>query len=261
MLSGVPSVEDEASEAADPAAARRSWRWMRIPKAVLVTLLGLGLSAWLLPALTRQWDDRQREHELKAAIVADMASSSARALVGGEAIWSERPLTKQARERIGDQWALSALEIEAKLRSYFPSSVVASWQVYSWAVDRFIDAHHVSAAAALQDAVSRQTRLDSRVSDAAAQLLVLGENTQSPAPRFVADTTTDKKNVRLLKRMLSSDIERYRRKYEIQPIVARWTALEKRVLGLEQAVAEQILGSNAAGFSTTSRDLLNDLFP
>ena len=30
---------------------------------------------------------------------------------------------------------------------------------------------------------------------------------------------------------------------------------EKRVLGLEEAVADQILDSNAAGFSTTSRDL------
>lgn len=260
MLSGVPSGEDEASKAADPAAASRLRRWTRIPKAVLVSLLGLTLTAWLLPALTRQWDDRQREHELKAAIVADMASSTARALVGGEAIWSGR-LAKQGRMRIGDEWALSALEIEAQIRSYFPSSVVASWEVYSWVVDRFIDADHVSAWAALQDAVNSQVSLDSRVSDAAAQLLVLGENTIGPVPEFVAEGGTDKKNVRQLKRMLSSDIARYREQHETQSTLATWTALERRVLGLEQAVADQILGSNAAGFSTTSRDLLNDLLP
>jgi hypothetical protein len=261
MLSGVPSVQDEGSGAANPAPARRSWRWMRIPKAVLVTLLGLIVSAWLLPALTRQWDDRQREHELKAAIVADMASSTARALVGGEAIWSERPLTKQERRQIGDQWALSALETEAQLRSYFPSSVVASWAVYSWAVDRFIDAHHISAATALQDAVNSQAGLDSRVSDAAAQLLVTAESTIGRVPKFEAETRTDKKSVRRLKRMISSDMQRYREQREAQRTVATWTALERRVLRLEQAVADQILASNAAGFSTTSRDLLNDLLP
>jgi hypothetical protein len=260
MLTGVPSGEDEASKAADPTAASRLRRWTRIPKAVLVSLLGLTLTAWLLPALTRQWDDRQREHELKAAIVANMASSTARALVGGEAIWSGR-LAKQGRKRIGDEWALSALEIEAQIRSYFPSSVVASWEVYSWVVDRFIDADHVSAWAALQDAVNSQVSFDSRVSDAAAQLLVLGENTIGPVPEFVAEGGTDKKSVRRLKRMLSSDIAGYREQHETQSTLATWTALERRVLGLEQAVADQILGSNAAGFSTTSRDLLNDLLP
>ena len=87
--------------------------------------------------------------------------------------------TKQGRKRIGDEWALSALEIEAQIRSYFPRSVVASWEVYAWIVDRFIDAHHVSAGAALQDAVTSQVRLDAHVSDAAAALLVLGENTSA----------------------------------------------------------------------------------
>ena len=264
MLSALPSSEDDAApQAADPAAERRTWRWLRVSKAVLVSLLGLALTAWLIPALTRQWDDRQREHELKAAIVADMASSTARALVGGEAIWSNQALSKQGRRQIGDDWALSALEIEAKLRSYFASSVVASWEIYSWAVDRFIDARHVSAAAALQDAVNSEVRLDAHVSDAAAQLLVLGENTFGEVPTFRGDTTTDQKNVGQLERMLSSDMARYREQYEAQPTptLARWTALEKRVLGLEEAVADQILDSNAAGFSTTSRDLLNDLLP
>jgi hypothetical protein len=261
MLSAVPSGEDEAPPATDPAAERRSRRWLRVSKAVLVSFLGLAVTAWLVPALTRQWDDRQREHELKAAIVADMASSTARALVGGEAVWSDQPPTKQARKQIGDEWALSALEIEAKLRSYFPSSVVASWEVYSWAVDRFIDARHVSAAAALQDAVTSETRLDVHVSDAAAALLVRGENTYGRVPTFDGDNPTDKDNVDQLERMLSSYVTRYREEYEAQPTLARWPALEKRVLGLEEAVADQILDSDAAGFSTTTRDLVNDLLP
>jgi hypothetical protein len=266
MLSGLPSVEGEPPEAEAPAAATKSRRWLRIPKAVLITVLGLALSAWLIPAMTRQWDDRQKQHELEAAVVANMASATARALVGGEAYWSGRRLTRSAQERTGDQWALSALEIEARLRTYFPRSVVAGWEVYSWAVDRFIHARNVSAAAALQDAVSADVRLDPRVSDAAAQLLVFGKYTVEPAPKFGVDPTSptktsDQKNLGLLEKMLSSDVKRYRDEQQSSPVVSKWTALEKRLLGFEQAVADQVLRSHAAGFSTTAGDLLHDLIP
>jgi hypothetical protein len=263
VLNARSPTADEAPEANVPAAAVRRRQWFRVPTAVLVTVAGLALSAWLFPALTRQWDDRQKEHELKAAVVADIASATARTLVGGEAIWSGRPLTKQGRSRIGDQWALSAIEIEARIRTYFSSSVVASWLVYSWAVDRFIDARHVSAAAALQDAVNREVTLDPRVSDRAAQLLVLGENTDGPVPNFGVDPnsktpTTDRKNLARLISMLAPDIKRYR---DRPIVIATWTALEKGLLGFEQAVADEILRSHATGFSTTRRDLLQDLMP
>jgi hypothetical protein len=43
--------------------------------------------------------------------------------------------------------------------------------------------------------------------------------------------------------------------------VARWSELEKRLLGLEEAVADQILDSDATGFSTTMRELVDDLLP
>jgi hypothetical protein len=260
VLSARSPTEDEAPEANVPAARRR---WFQVPKAVLVTVAGLALSAWLFPALTRQWDDRQKEHELKAAVVADMASATARALVGGEAIWSGRRPTKQGRSRIGDQWALSAIEIEARIRTYFSSSVVASWLVYSWAVDRFIDARHISAAAALQDAVNREVTLDPRVSDRAAQLLVLGENTDGPVPNFGLDPdsktpNSDRTNLHKLSSMLAPDIRRYR---GLPREIVIWTALEKSLLGFEQAVADEILRSHATGFSTTRRDLLHDLMP
>ena len=230
---------------------------------MLVTLLGLALSAWLLPAMTHQWDDRQKQHELRAAVVADMASSTARALVGGEAIWSGQPLTAQERQRLASQWALATLGIEARLRTYFSPSAVTGFEVYSWAVDRFIRARNVSAAAALQDAVGSDVPLDPGVVDAAAQLLALSETTSGPVPNFGVDphsstTISDKKNLKLLRKMLSPELAGY----ENGPIVvAKWTALEKGLLGLERAVADQILRSDATGFSTTTRDLLDDLLP
>jgi hypothetical protein len=263
MLSVPPSVEDEPAEGKASVSPTRSRRWLRVPKAVLVTVLGLALSAWLIPALTRQWDDRQKEHELQAAVVGDMASATAHALVGGEAIWSGQHVTEPAAEQVRSQWALASLQLEARLRTYFPASVVAGWDIYSWAVDRFIRARAVSATAELEDAVGSGIRLDPRVADAAAHLLFLGEDTTLPAPNYGIDPKsktpiTDPVNLKKLRALLSPDIEQYEAS---GMVISKWTALEKRLLDFEQALAGQVIRSHAAGFSTSTRDLLRDLVP
>jgi hypothetical protein len=225
---------------------------------VVVAVAGVLLSAWLLPAMTRQWSDREKEHELKAAVVGDMAAATARALVGAEAIWSQN-VTRQTRVRIGDQWELSSLQIEARLRTYFSKSVVTGWEIYAWAVDRFINARRVSSAAALQDAVGEEVKLDPRVADAAANLLYLAKNTDGRVPSYSPNpgSTSDGKNLSKLKAMLSTE----NHQDNGQIVVSRWTALEKSLLGFEQAVADHVLLSRATGFSTTWQDLLRDLLP
>jgi hypothetical protein len=57
-------------------------RWRRIPTPLIITLIGIVLSAWLLPAITRQWDDRQKAHQVKSALVTEMAEANARAFTG-----------------------------------------------------------------------------------------------------------------------------------------------------------------------------------
>ena len=88
MLEAAPPAAEAPADAAPAAPAERSRFRLRVPKALLITVLGFVLSAWLLPAMTRQWDDRQKVHELKAGVVSEMASVSAKALIGGEAVWS-----------------------------------------------------------------------------------------------------------------------------------------------------------------------------
>jgi hypothetical protein len=250
-----------AAEApADPARAeaKRARLRLRVPRAVLVTVLGFALSAWLVPAMTRQWDDRQREHELRASVVAEMASVSARALLGGEAVWSGQKRTAPERKQLERQWELSTLGLEARLRAYFPRSVVTGWEIYAWAVDRFIDARSGSASAVLQDAVHSGASLDPRVSDAAAQLLAL--RIYRPGPSFKKSENTpisDSENIRLLRTMLSPALEHYAENFRY----AKWTAVEKHLLDVEHGVADQVLRSHAAGFSTTPRDLMHDLLP
>lgn len=256
-VADAPAENAPAEETAAPARRR-----LRIPKAALITALTFALSAWLIPAMTRQWDDRQKEHELKAAVVADMGKDTAHALVGGEAIWSGQVKAPVPGKQTptGTQWALAALEMESRLRTYFSPSVVRSWELYSWAVDHFIDAGNVSASAELQDAVANG-RLDHGVAGAAAELIALSDNGLGFAPNFGVDgtsTNSDRANVATLKQMLSPDLQRDK---AAAPNPVSWTALEKQLLALQQAVAEQVLRSHAEGFSTTGRDLLHDLMP
>jgi hypothetical protein len=61
---------DEAAppEAGTTAAEKKRPLLRRVPTSLLVTLLGIALTAWLLPAFTRQWDDRQKAQELQSHV-------------------------------------------------------------------------------------------------------------------------------------------------------------------------------------------------
>jgi hypothetical protein len=253
-----PAVAEPPTDAAAAAPAKRSRFRLRVPRAVLLTVLGFALSAWLLPAMTRQWDDRQKEHELKVGVVSDIASVSARALLSGEAVWGLQA-TARERKQFEKEWKLSSLGLEARLGAYFAPSVVGSWEIYAWAVDRFIDARSPSASAALQDAVRPGAPpLDPHVADAVAQLLAMRRDGRGPSFRKSATTPiSDGINIPRLRKMLSPELEHY----EQTAPYAKWTAFEKQLLNVEQAVADQVLRSHATGFSTTPRDLMHDLLP
>ena len=246
-----PSAEDA------PAPPTPTRRLLRLAKAAGLTVLGLALTAWLLPAMTRQWDDRQKEHELKAAVISDMASATARALVAGEAIWPRQ--TPSPEPASTHAWDVSALEIAARLGTYFSPSVVASWEIYAWAVDRFLDDHSDSAVAGLTDAVGTK-KLDPAVAGAMAQLLAPGAGrTVPPTLTFGPNLLgTDAEDLATLRTMLSPELAQDRAAFQG---LAEWTYLEKRILDLERAVAAQVLHSHATGFSTTTGDLLRNLVP
>jgi hypothetical protein len=79
---------DPATDAPEGAAAqedkpRRTRRRPRVPTSVLVTLFVALLSVWVAPALTRQWNDREKARELKAAAAEDIATATARAAGSG----------------------------------------------------------------------------------------------------------------------------------------------------------------------------------
>ena len=77
----------EASKAERPVETEKKKRlFPRIPTSLLVTLLGIALTAWLFPAFTRQWEDRQKAADLKASILDEIARGTASAFAGADSL-------------------------------------------------------------------------------------------------------------------------------------------------------------------------------
>src|SRR5215469_17017810 len=93
MSDAAPAAGAEEAAKAEPKAENKPLlrRLRRPPTALLVTLLGIALTAWLLPAVTRQWNDRQSAHAVQAGIVSDMTAATARVFQGGDALWASLP--------------------------------------------------------------------------------------------------------------------------------------------------------------------------
>jgi hypothetical protein len=263
MDAAAPEAAEPPETAESKAESRkRWWRRVRFPASIVVTFVGIALTAWLLPAFARQRDDRQKARELKAALVTDMAAATSRALVGGEAIWAKRPVDKA---RVADDWVRSSLSIEARLRAYFSDALIAAWQIYAWEVDRFVGGGRSQAKAALTSAdrsLSNGThpaRLSKDAALAAAQVLNFGRRQGNgvEGPKFDA-------NGRLEKSALAG-VEGHLQPYldtgedELEP--AGLDEVQATVVAFQEELTREVLDAHASGFSTTGRDLVHDLLP
>jgi len=155
---------DQAAPAEAGAAAERKRPLLRrIPTSIVVTLLGIALTAWLLPAFTRQWDDRQRARELKASVAAQIAAATADAIVrgmdaerkiaaryappGGDTRIARTPIgtsdlvtrTHDSVNRLYEPWLRQRFIIDAKLRAYFPPAVYDRMRRYDGLVFLMLD--------------------------------------------------------------------------------------------------------------------------
>ncbi len=96
---------------------------------MFVTLLGIALTDWLLPAFTRQWDDRQKARELKAAVITQVAAATAAQLVETRKVSARRFYltgngpSESAYERLNDLWLLHSTCPDLSVsRGHRPSS-------------------------------------------------------------------------------------------------------------------------------------------
>jgi hypothetical protein len=96
------------------------------------------LTAWVLPVLGHQWQDRQRAREIQAALVMKVGRTTTDAIVTSQVLVSGRlPHTRvggfdqKAFNEIDVGWQRARAEIEAEIEAYFPADVRRRWRRYS----------------------------------------------------------------------------------------------------------------------------------
>jgi hypothetical protein len=284
-------AEEKQAKAAEKKPLHRRFR--RPPTALFVTLLGIALTAWLLPAITRQWNDRQSAHTLQAGIVSGMTAASARALQRGDALWvsvsgcndpdpkvnilnyaeydvpprSEKCFDREFRRfektsaKIDRPWSLESAEIEARMHAYLNPQVVTAWEVFSWIMGIYDGS---SGRVGLVHHGVFEFRAASRN----------GFNLQASAAREVGKILRDARYDGLFSYFDTDPrfegLRTKLRSYNAWPTHVRAIPLpfglafadtEYRLSLFEQEIAREVLNSHVTGYSTTTHDLIHDLIP
>ncbi|HEV8459390.1 MAG TPA: hypothetical protein VGQ38_01660 [Gaiellaceae bacterium] len=295
---GDEATNEAAPEAKAPAEKKRSLL-QRIPRSLIVTLLGIALTAWLLPAFTRQWGDRQKAHELKAAMVTDIASASGRVLLGGEALWRQPQIcvvgetvfsvrasnslppddprlrkcfdaierhNHRAAAKIDDPWALASFQLETRLGAYVNAKVVTAWQLYAWFMDGFDQGNRIEAKEDFANANASGFLLEPGAARAAAGLVKLGAGYPLVLPRFDYRSAKEVTLFHHLEAKLKRDgyLRLPPHDRDLSAGAAALTDprdIESALFAFEREIARELLASHVAGYSTTTHDLIHDLIP
>jgi hypothetical protein len=123
--------------------------WLGSP--LLVVIVGAFLTNWLLPDLTRSWQDHQRELDFKTNLVTSISTTVASALAETTIYQNGQEEADPALQRQHYLDAYRALEesrtaITAEMRANFVEPVIADdWDSYSMAVEDLLVLHEYSA--------------------------------------------------------------------------------------------------------------------
>ena len=260
----------EPQEKAEPKAEprKRSWWRVKIPTAVVVTFVGIALTAWLLPAFTRQWDDRQKAQDLKASIASQLAAATSRALLQskqaqrqaalldamhpppsevGESMGPlpadveplRRALARRearalaAEARLEDAWLFDSVKLEAKLRAYFSPDMV-----------RRLHAYNLTMAVLFSLATHGAIPFDEKRT---AAILGVTPSRLHRDARAIFDRSASAPTTALDPGLSIAEYG--------------YVDLTNGVLETQNALVTSILNAHVNGYSPTTRDLINDLLP
>lgn len=113
---------------------------------MLVTVVAALLGSWLLPQLTRGWQNHQKSLEIQTDLVSQMSESVSSAVATGRFIAaglvaesSADPRAEQLAWNDGYRtWTTESASIGAKLRAYFGPSIGSDWQTFTYVVTDFL---------------------------------------------------------------------------------------------------------------------------
>ena len=230
----------------------------RIPTSLLVTLVGIALTAWLLPAFTKQWDDRQKARELQVSLVSQMSGATARALTEAHDIMV-RTSDREAGQAKGGvtsaltaasweptpapekEWARSSIRIEAQLRSHLGDEPANGWRAYRHVVDRLL------AYAAGHQFGPQADPYPAPLGDDLGKL-------NDSARQFYRDRLDV---VGMLRHSTPGDEDTDL----LVGVATELATVQDQALRYEEVLAHQVLNSHVAGYSTSSHDLIQNLIP
>jgi hypothetical protein len=111
---------------------------MAVPSSLLL-LVGALISSILVPSLTRQWQNHEKELEMKSRLVEDMNNSVTDFVMAVQ--FAEVGATSQSQadyDKAYRDWEIKRGQLASKIRVYFPGSRIADeWSRYSRAVTDF----------------------------------------------------------------------------------------------------------------------------
>jgi hypothetical protein len=118
--------------------------WLANP--LLVTIVAALLGSWLLPQITRKWQDHQKALEIQTGLVSEMSESVSTAVATSRFIAaglvresSSDPRAEQKAWIDGyREWTTRSASVGAKLRAYFGPVIGAEWQSFGYIVTDFI---------------------------------------------------------------------------------------------------------------------------
>jgi hypothetical protein len=253
------TTEERASAEEKPRAERRRLRVaeekkptgeprrLRVPTSVFLTLLVAVLSILVGPAFARQWEDRQKARELKAAIADQIATATARTLSAG--VYVARAQQAEARrDRFVNArafWRPASLRIEMNLKAYFPAAMADEWKQLVLDIDDFL--LNVCARASppgqpFKSDLTASSRRDNIAAwfDSSSKLRPLPRILQNLTPSEIAHDAT-------------------RGNAEDRAVVVE--AGGEWLFAKTDKMAAVLFDAHPAGFSTSRRDLLGDLLP
>lgn len=131
------------------AGSRSSWSshlgtWLANP--LLVTVVAALLGSWLLPQVTRKWQDHQKALEIQTGLVSEMSESVSSAVATGRFIAAglvakSSPDPRAEQRAWNDayrEWTTTSASIGAKLRAYFGAEISSEWQSFTYVVTDFV---------------------------------------------------------------------------------------------------------------------------
>jgi hypothetical protein len=207
-------------------------------------LLLLFIASLFVPALTKQWNDRKQELDVKETLATDVSKVSANAVYGAvAALRLKGPEQKAAFQNVQDTWLRDRAAIDPRFRVYFPHSQ-ANRHWFQLGQDRgylgFRNAVYLYALLPCCDNGSLAKRLGRL-------RLYLG-----PTVKYKIDKDPWQVLVCGPHKPTCTSGASYLARY-------RW--LGNQILGKRQVLLDELLEANGAGFSSGYGDFVRDLNP